>query len=158
MTKPISYRDWSLRRAYRDWLQTHTDADVAMTATLCQSISVETPRGKAWVAGDPVAYHEVYKRFIKALSRRLYGKTRYERTKVVVPNAAALEGDGKTQHYHLHILLKRPPKFSPERFDELCREVWLESPWAKPDVDIQLIRGDWAGYCVKKGPSTLFVV
>lgn len=149
------YSDCRIRKAYSTWFRNAYQPNVAVTATLAQSMSYEAPKGKGWRRGDPICFGDEYSRFIRALSQRVYGTSTYRRTKKRLPNCASVEGDGVLMPYHLHMALQRPSWMPAEAFRSAVMDTWSQSPWAKPDVRIEDIEGDWVGYCFKKGPEAL---
>jgi hypothetical protein len=58
-------------------------------------------------------------------------------------------------NYHLHMALQRPVWMPYDDFKAAILATWFQSPWAKPDIKIEEIEGDWVGYCFKKGPEAL---
>lgn len=57
--------------------------------------------------------------------------------------------------YHLHMAMQKPDWMPFHEFKEAVLATWVQSPWAKPDIKIEEIEGDWVGYCFKKGPEAL---
>jgi hypothetical protein len=155
MITPVSSTDWRIRKAYSTWFRDAYQPNVAVTATLAQSISYEAPRGKGWQRGNPICFEGEYHRFVRSLSREVYGQSLYRRTKKRVPNCASVEGDGVIMPYHLHMALQRPSWMTVKDFNSAILMTWFQSPWAKPDIRIEEIAGDWVGYCFKKGPEAL---
>jgi hypothetical protein len=157
MITPTRDHDYHLRTAYGAWFTKALQPNVAITATLAQSISYEASHGKGWVRGDPISFEGEYRRFVKSLSKSLYGTTVYRRTGKRIPNCASVEGDGVVIAYHFHMALQRPSWISFADFKQAVLVTWFRSPWAKADILIEEITGDWAGYCFKKGPEVLMI-
>jgi hypothetical protein len=155
MIEPTSHSDWQIRGAYSHWFKETGQPNVAVTATLSQSISFDAPNGKGWVRADPIAFDTEYQNFIRALSKAVISKSIYRRTKKRLPNCASVEGDGVLVPYHLHMALQMPSWMAFGDFEAAIKAAWFHSPWAKPDIKIEEIEGDWVGYCFKKGPETL---
>lgn len=155
MFTPTPSHDWRIRKAYRTWFSDAYQPNVAVTATLAQSISYDADSGKGWQRGDPIRFEGEYHRFIRSLSRAVYGKSTYRRTKKRLPNCASVEGDGVIMAYHLHMALQRPSWMTVESFTAAIVTTWIQSPWAKGDIRVEEIVGDWVGYCVKRGPEAL---
>src|SRR5262245_41427048 len=101
MIPPTTSNDWRIRNAYSTWFSDAYQPNVAITATLAQSISYAARDGKGWLKGDPIAFDTEYQNFVRALSKALYGKSTYRRTKKRLPNCASVEGDGVVMAYHL---------------------------------------------------------
>lgn len=145
------------RREAIRWTNREVRPNVALTLTLNQGRSHRSDRGTFWERGNPDVYARVYAQFVRRLSRRIFGAKLYRRFRKLIPNGAALEGNGITKRYHLHIFLRRPDFWTFEDFNIVCRAEWLRSPWALEDMKVEPITGNWVGYSQKEGTEALLI-
>jgi hypothetical protein len=146
---------WKLRAAYSDVLAATLCPTTAVTVTLNQSRSYETPRGKVWRRGDIILFEGVLEGLMKRLAQQVYGRRATEKHGLKLIGAGIVEGNGTSKAFHIHACLRRPDHLTPEQFNRCIIQSWSESPWLKPDLDVQEINGGWCWYMTKEGPDGL---
>jgi hypothetical protein len=150
-----SAKQQALQAEAEDWIRETVNPNVFIVATLKQAIGKYSRGFKSWAPGSENWYTEDYRRFVRRLSYRLYGKKYCRRFKRKLLNAAALEGGKNGVRYHLNIMVHRPDWISFEDFEAMFREEWLRSDWAMPDLYIQERTGDCISYSLKEGLDSL---
>lgn len=158
---------WIINNIYGEWIDHNLSSNVYAVVNLKQGTSIDFKGSVLWVKGDPYYYEAAYGQFIRRLSKRIYGKNCYRRSKRVtkkykqpitrlIPNAFMLEGGpSKGTRYHLNIQLRRPEWLALDKLRSLFLEEWAKTPWAMSDVYFEERTGDCVGYSLKEGPETL---
>jgi hypothetical protein len=147
-----------LRRAYAQHMTLAIQPNVAVTAGLSPSRPYDGPNGLAWRKGDPLFYEGVFVGLITRLSKKVFSRSAIKRHGRRVKAAGAIEGDGLNQHFHAHLLIRRPDHLSPDEFEEKLRAEFKCSPWLKPDIKIEQIESNWVEYVHKGNPETFMVL
>ena len=150
---PFTTDQRRLRQAYATYMSGQVEPHVAVTATLCQSRSYDGSSGLTWRKGDPILYEGIFRGLVNRLSRQVLGRQAVRHGKVLAAGGV-IEGDGVNQLYHAHLFLRRPDHVVAEDFEQSIIEVFAQSPWLKPDLDIREIEGGWVWYTHKRNPET----
>lgn len=152
---PILTRD--LRNEYARFLKETIQPNVAVTATLNQTRSYDSPTSLNWRSGDPLFYEGVFVGLMKRLNRAVFGRSAARHGKRI-DAAGAIEGDGLNEHYHAHLYMRCPEHLSTIEFDTVLRRVMLQSPWLKPNLKVEEIYGGWVGYVHKRNPENYMIL
>ena len=140
-----------LRKSARE-LSDLVRPDLYFVITLKQA--VRSDRGH-WTTGGAIEYELAWNAFMKAFSKRLYGKRRYKRKGLIIPNVSTLENCYGKGRWHINACFRRPPHVTVEQFERIFIEVWRCNKWYAPDIRCQEITGDAVGYALKEGLETL---
>lgn len=108
--------------------------------------------------GDRYTYEPVARQFIERLSRRIYGKTSYDRHRKLLPAAVTIEGKRKPTRYHLNFLIQRPEWKDMPEFQFLAIEEWNKLDWTRADFYVGPRTGDCVRYSLKEGPDSLLFI
>jgi hypothetical protein len=163
MNNPLSYEQ-RVRRAIRKWIYKEIKPDVYAVCTVHQGLWRKTPKGSHYEVGDKILYEKVCSTFRHRLSKIVYGN-RYDKSKKssngpkLIPMSGTLEGNGKSEHYHINLFVKRPEWLSDPFFHYLFLECWYSLEWAhthpKYAVEYKAREADCVGYGLKQGSETL---
>ncbi|WP_324073433.1 MAG: hypothetical protein RSE14_10460 [Erythrobacter sp.] len=158
---PLSLKD----RMTREILD-HVQPTHFITLSLCQGRMIIGEHGlKCWVRGDDVIYQRVHEGFMQSLSKRLTPRVAWDRHRPILPSLSAIEGDGRAQRNHLHLLIAKPDGVSEERFRMAVCGVAEGNPWimnGEYAVDIKNIADDReanrkAYYTLKRGVERICI-
>lgn len=154
-------------RDYVKWIETNLRPDVYCVGTLKQAVKIWRNGSPIWVPLKEETIRQRASQFTARLSEALYGKTIYQRFKLLVPNAITLEGNGngrsiqsafrskKKVRYHLNILLRKPESMAFDAFRRKINKVWRSCDWTMPDIKIMERSGKCVSYSLKDGPESL---
>lgn len=145
------------RSDYARFMNEQIQPNIAITATLYQTRSYDSPTGLIWRRGKPLLYEGVFAGLMKRLNRAVFGRSAARHGKRIFAGGA-IEGDGLNEHYHAHLYMRCPEHLSTIEFDTVLRRVMLQSPWLKPNLKVEEIYGDWVGYVHKRNPENYMIL
>lgn len=146
----ISPRASLIEAAAQD-IEQRIDPNIYAVCTLKQAV----PCGNQLVRGDLVQYAVEAARFIRRLSKRVYGKSNYARTKKELPAAVTLEGDGNNRRFHFNVLIRKPDWISHADFKAVFIKEWSRMQWGRNDVYFEERYDDCVRYSLKEGANSL---
>lgn len=141
-----------LKRATRNWLiDMHSDYPFALTLTLKQTLTEQTPVGqrrRAITRHDAVKMAEQFKR---KLNRGVFGKRASEKYGKSVKIIPVLEGVRSNKNLHLHFAIGGlPSHIDFDRFTMIVFEAKKYVPNIDQQYDVQNADSGWMDYIVKE--------
>jgi hypothetical protein len=145
---------------YARAIEEHVDPNIFAVGTLQQArVTNHVYRGKKMsirIPGDRHRYEAEAWKFIKRLSKRIYGKA-YDRHKKLLPAAVTLEG-GVEKRFHLNLLIRHPDWMDEVDFEQAFLAEWNELHWSRPDVMVYPALPECVRYSLKEGPDSLLLI
>ena len=150
MINPFTSEQRRIQEAYASHIYEKVNPDIYAVCTLKQGIFTDN----IYIPGDPARYAAEAKRFIRRLSRRVYGRN-YARTKKEIPAAVTLENHKGEQRFHLNVMLRKPDWMSHNRFETAFTLEWMKMPWGRDDMKFGVRYADCVRYSLKEGSDSL---
>lgn len=114
-----------------------------VTLQLKQQRQIKAHNGWAvWVRGDDTIYCNTYRSFIRALSKKLTPRAKWQQHKQMLANVGVIEGGSHGKRNHLHLVLTKPDHVSEEQFRRAIYKLTYGNAWmmdGKHRADVQQI-------------------
>lgn len=141
----------SLKERVRVWMSyLSKDYPIALTLTLKQVITEERVNGTVSYQIKKEDCERAARRFIQKLNREVYGNSA-ERHDLGLNYLVALEGNGTTKNYHLHMMIGNLPKHIRfNKVDQLVKNAKLRVPQIDEQHKVDLADSGWGEYICKE--------
>lgn len=146
------------KSAWMAWFSEHSQHFThAVTLTLKQQISYDTPTGRRYERTTPANAEKTFRFFRNRLNRAIYGNAweRFGKQALVVP---VLEG-GLIEHLHYHAAIGFPDRhLSASDVENKIRLAWNQTPLGEEMTQIDVVEiyncEGWLAYIQKKIDAT----
>jgi hypothetical protein len=137
-----------------------------VTLQLKQQRQIKAHNGwSVWVRGDDTIYCNTYRSFIRALSKKLTPRAKWEQHKQMLANVGVIEGGSHGKRNHLHLVLTKPDDISEEKFRRAIYKLTYSNSWmmdGKHRADVQQIESakekiNATFYSSKKGIARMLI-
>lgn len=101
-----------------------------VTLQLKQQRKIKAQNGtEFWVAGDDTIYCNAYRSFIRALSKKLTPRAKWQKYKELIGNMGCIEGGSHGTRNHLHLVLTKPAHIGEEKFRRAIYSLSHNNGW-----------------------------
>lgn len=116
---------------------------VAVTLTLKQALS----KDGYWVTPKGSDYSQNIRHFLNVLNKKVFGSL--ARRSWLLSVATVLEHSA-VERAHYHLTIDKPPHLSFSQYAWLIGDIWKETTWSSPRVDVSADGGTrWINYITK---------
>lgn len=145
-----------LKQATRSWLGSlHQQYPIALTLTLRQVLTEETPAGVRKRSLTRVDAEKLAERFKMKLNRQVFGKRRADVQGMSLNYICVLEGMRSTKNLHLHMAIGGLPKGI--KFNQMPKMVLAAKRLVQnidEQHDLQIADSGWFEYITKETTAT----
>lgn len=142
----------TVKEATRTWAQSvSADYPLALTLTLKQTISEETPKGTVRRSLTRQDCERIASRFQQKLNRAVFGKRASEKYGKTLKYIPVIEGEQSGKRLHLHFAIGGLPSFlKPADFESLVCEAKLHLQHVDEQHKVDIADSGWAEYITKE--------